>query len=176
MNCFELVKEFDTNIPGIVVTQHIPPKFSEMFAERIDRQCRCTCKEAKTGDEVKPGQILIAPGDKQMRLVKVGNKYQVECRGEERVNGHCPSVDVLFESIAEIFQNRALGVIMTGMGKDGAVELAEMRKQGAWTLGQDEKSAIVYGMPKAAFERGLSDIQCDIRDMASIIVKELGVL
>lgn len=162
---FELVKEFDTNIPGIVVTQHIPPKFSEMFAERIDRQCRCTCKEAKTGDEVKPGQILIAPGDKQMRLVKVGNKYQVECRGEERVNGHCPSVDVLFESVAKVAGKNALGIILTGMGSDGAKGLLKMREAGAITIGQDKDSCVVYGMPMEAYKIGAVKFQLPLSEI-----------
>lgn len=162
---FDVVKQFDTNIPGIVITQHIPPKFSEMFAERLNRQCKCSCKEAQTGDEIKPGQILVAPGDKQMRVVKVGTKYQVECRGTDRVNGHCPSVDVLFDSVANVVGRNAIGIILTGMGNDGARGLLNMRNAGAITIGQDKDSCIVYGMPMEAYKLGAVKFQLPLSEI-----------
>lgn len=162
---FEVIKAFDTNIPGIVVTQHIPPKFSEMFAERLDKQCRISCKEAETGDVVKPGHVLIAPGDKQMRLTKVGDRYQVECKGNERVNGHCPSVDVLFDSVAKVAGSNAIGIILTGMGADGAKGLLNMKNAGAMTIGQDRTTSVVYGMPMEAYKLGAVKHQLPLQDI-----------
>lgn len=151
---YEVLKQFRRDVPGIVIVQHMPPGFTKMYAERLNNQCDVAVKEAKTGDKVLPGQVLIAPGDRQMKLVKVGDSYQVECRGEEKVNGHCPSVDVLFQSVARVAGRNAIGVILTGMGGDGARGLLEMRKAGAPTIGQDEASCIVYGMPKVAYDLG----------------------
>ena len=151
---YEVLKQFRRDVPGIVVVQHMPPGFTKMYAERLNNQCEVAVKEAQTGDKVLQGQVLIAPGDRQMKLVKVGDGYQVECRGTEKVNGHCPSVDVLFQSVAKAAGRNAVGVILTGMGGDGAKGLLEMRKAGASTIGQDEASCIVYGMPKVAYELG----------------------
>lgn len=103
--------------------------------------------------------MLIAPGDRQMRLVKVGNEYQVECRGEEKVSGHCPSVDVLFQSVAKAAGAKAIGVILTGMGADGSKGLLEMRNAGAQTIGQNEATCVVYGMPKVAYDIGAVQYQ-----------------
>lgn len=162
---YNVVKEFNENIPGIVLTQHIPPKFSEMFAERLNRQCKCSCKEARTGDIVKPGQILVAPGDKQMKIVKVGSIYQVECGGTQRVNGHCPSVDVLFDSVAKAAGPNAIGILLTGMGCDGAKGLLNMRKAGAITIGQDKSSSVVYGMPMEAYKLGAVKFQLPLSEI-----------
>lgn len=162
---FEVVRQFNENIPGIVITQHIPPKFSEMFAERLDRQCRCKCKEAKTGDIIKPGQILVAPGDKQMKVVKVGNNYQVECAGTDRVNGHCPSVDVLFDSVARTVGRNSIGILLTGMGSDGAKGLLNMRNAGAITIGQDRETSVVYGMPMEAYKLGAVKFQLPLSEI-----------
>lgn len=162
---YSVVKEFNENIPGIVITQHIPPKFSEMFAERLNRQCKCACKEAQTGDIVRPGLILVAPGDKQMRLVKVGNNYQVECSGTDRVNGHCPSVDVLFDSVAKVAGKNAIGILLTGMGCDGAKGLLNMRNAGAITIGQDKESSVVYGMPMEAYKLGAVKFQLPLSEI-----------
>ena len=151
---YEVLKQFRRDVPGIVIVQHMPPGFTKMYAERLNNQCEVAVKEAQTGDKVVQGQVLIAPGDRQMKLVKVGDGYQVECRSEEKVNGHCPSVDVLFRSVAKVAGRNAIGIILTGMGGDGAKGLLEMRKAGASTIGQDEASSIVYGMPKVAYELG----------------------
>lgn len=151
---FEVVKKFKRDIPGVVIVQHMPPGFTKMYADRLNNQCEVAVKEAKTGDKVLPGQVLIAPGDRHMRLVKVAGTYQVECSGTDKVNGHCPSVDVLFNSVAKIAGKNAVGVILTGMGGDGAKGLLAMRNAGALTVGQDEASCIVYGMPKVAYDIG----------------------
>lgn len=151
---FEVVRQFKRDIPGVVVVQHMPPGFTKMYADRLNNQCEVAVKEAETGDRLLPGRVLIAPGDRHMRLLKTGNFYQVECKGTDRVNGHCPSVDVLFDSVAKTAGRNAVGVILTGMGGDGAKGLLEMRNSGAQTIGQDEASSIVYGMPKVAYDIG----------------------
>lgn len=171
----EVIKEFGTDIPGVVVVQHMPPGFTEMYAKRLDDQCRVRVKEAKTGDKVVGGQVLIAPGgDQQMRLVKVGGSYQVECRKGPKVNGHCPSVDVLFDSVASVAGANAIGIILTGMGGDGAKGLLSMRKAGAQTIGQDESTCIVYGMPKVAYEMGAVQHQEKLQDIAKKTYALLG--
>ena len=151
---YEVVKGFKRDIPGVVIVQHMPPGFTKMYAERLNNQCEVAVKEAQTGYRVLPGQVLIAPGDKHMRLVKVAGAYQVECNGTDRVNGHCPSVEVLFNSVAKVAGKNAIGVILTGMGGDGAKGLLAMKNAGAQTIGQDEASCVVYGMPKVAYDIG----------------------
>ena len=161
-----VVKNFYPNIPGTVIVQHMPPGFTKMYAERLNNQCRVVVREAKTGDRVVPGQVLIAPGDAHMRLLKVNGEYQVECRSGPKVNGHCPSVDVLFESVAKAAGAGAVGIILTGMGNDGAKGLLEMRRAGAKTIGQNEASCIVYGMPKAAYDIGAVQQQAELTQIA----------
>lgn len=162
-----ILKEFGPNIPGAVLVQHMPPGFTEIYAGRLNDQCRVTVKEAKHGDKVLPGQVLVAPGgDRQMRLVKTNGVFQVEILPGPKVSGHCPSVDVLFESVAKAAGSRAIGIILTGMGADGAKGLLEMHKAGAKTIGQDESTCIVYGMPKAAYEIGAVDYQEKLSNIA----------
>lgn len=163
---YEVVKQFKRDIPGVVIVQHMPPGFTKMYADRLNNQCAVAVKEAQTGDKVLPGQVLIAPGDCQMKVVKVGNDYQVECRGTQKVNGHCPSVDVLFNSVAKVAGKKAIGVILTGMGGDGAKGLLEMRKAGAYTIGEDEPSCVVYGMPKVAYDIGAVQYQLPLTSIA----------
>ncbi len=170
---FEVVKQFRTDIPGVVIVQHMPPGFTEMYANRLNNQCQVAVKEAVTGDKVLPGRVLIAPGDKHMRLVKVNGVYQVECKAGEKVSGHCPSVDVLFSSVAKAAGKDALGVILTGMGGDGANGLLEMRKAGAKTIGQNEATCVVYGMPKVAYDIGAVQYQMEL---SSITNKIYGLL
>lgn len=162
-----ILKDFGPDIPGTVIVQHMPAGFTEMYANRLNDQCRVMVKEAKNGDKVIPGQVLIAPGgDCQMRLVKVNGAYQVEIKPGPKVSGHCPSVDVLFESVAKAAKNRAVGIILTGMGGDGAKGLLEMRQAGARTIGQDESTCVVYGMPKVAFDIGAVEHQEKLADIA----------
>ena len=162
-----VIKEFGPDIPGTVIVQHMPPGFTEMYAKRLDDQCRVHVKEAKNGDMVIPGQVLIAPGgDSHMRLIKVGNNYQVEIKKGSKVNGHRPSVDVLFESVAKVAKENALGIILTGMGGDGARGLLEMRQAGAKTIGQDESTCVVYGMPKVAYDLGAVQYQERLTNIA----------
>lgn len=162
------------NMPGIVIVQHMPPVFTKMYAERLNRTCALEVKEAENGDTVISGRVLIASGDYHMRVKKSGSTYSVECFKGEKVNGHCPSVDVLFNSVAEKAGSNALGVILTGMGYDGAKGLLNMRKKGAITFGQDEASSVVYGMPKVAYEIGAVQRQLALNDIAGAIYSSIN--
>ena len=159
----------------ILVVQHMPAGFTKEFAASLDKICPLKVKEAEDGDLIHPGQIYIAPGDFHIVVQKSTLCNVIRLSKEDLRNGHRPSADVLFESVAKLYKNHALGVIMTGMGRDGAAQLAEMRKQGARTLGQDEKSSIVYGMPRAAWELGAVQKQVSLENMAaemSAVIKE----
>jgi two-component system, chemotaxis family, protein-glutamate methylesterase/glutaminase len=157
----EALKDFlvalPADCPGIVIVQHMPEKFTHAFADRLDRMCTMRVKEAADGDRVLNGHALIAPGGLHMRLVRAGATYLVRLRNDPPVNQHRPSVDVLFESCSETVGANAVGVIMTGMGDDGARGLLAMRKAGARTLAQDEASCVVFGMPRAAIELGAAE-------------------
>lgn len=157
-------------LPGIIIVQHIPPMFSRLFAERLDHDTDFACKEAETGDMILPNTVHVAPGDKHLRIKAVpGGGYMIDCQHGPRVNGHCPSVDVMFHSVAEVAGKTAMGVILTGMGNDGAKGLLAMRQAGCPTLGQDEQSCVVYGMPRAAFEIGGVERQLPLSAMPSAI-------
>lgn len=136
--------------PAVVIVQHMPPTFTAAFAKRLDGLCRITVKEAQNNDQIVPGRALIAPGGQHLMIRRSGAQYFVEVREGPPVNRHCPSVDVLFRSTAKAAGPNALGIIMTGMGDDGARGLKEMRNAGAHTIAQDEHSCVVFGMPKEA--------------------------
>jgi two-component system, chemotaxis family, protein-glutamate methylesterase/glutaminase len=170
---YSVIKSLPLGIPGIVIVQHIPPVFSNMFAERLNNATHFQVKEAKTGDFVEKDSILIAPGDRHMKIKKIGGRFRVECFEGEKVNGHCPSVDVLFESVAKEAESKSIGVILTGMGYDGAKGLLSMRKKGARTIGQDEKSAVVYGMPKVAYNIGAVEKQSTLENIPHLIYSML---
>ena len=143
--------------PGILVVQHMPEKFTAAFSQRLNRICQIDVKEAEDNDAVSPGRALIAPGGKQMALKRNGALYYVEVRSAPPVNRHCPSVDVLFRSVAKSAGANALGIIMTGMGDDGARGLLKMHEAGARTVAQDEATCVVFGMPKEAIKVGAVD-------------------
>lgn len=166
---YGILKVLPKTVPGIVVVQHIPPVFSRMFAERLNMQTEFNVKEAQTGDVVEPGCVLIAPGDKHLKIKRAGDKYIVELIQGNKVSGHCPSVDVLFESVAKIVGKNAVGVILTGMGQDGATGLMSMRRAGARTIGQDKESSVVYGMPKVAFDIGAVEKQVSLSNIPSVL-------
>lgn len=166
----EVFAKLDPNLAQpIVVVQHMPPGFTEEFANSLNRICPLEVKEAHEGDIVKPGRILIAPGDKHITVEKRSLGIVAHLSDAPPQNGHRPSADVLFDSVRKEFQNRALGIIMTGMGKDGALKLTELYKEGSRTLGQDEKTCIVYGMPRAAYELGGVMEQVPLESMAETI-------
>ena len=158
--------------PGIVIVQHMPEKFTAAFAARLDGLCRIEVKEAQHGDRVVPGRALIAPGGRHLLLKRSGAQYVVDVIDGPVVNRHRPSVDVLFRSVAKSAGVNALGVIMTGMGDDGAAGLAEMRTAGARTLAQDEESCVVFGMPKEAIKRGGVERTVPLQAIAAEIMKQ----
>lgn len=170
----EVVRHFPAKMPGIVITQHMPPGFTSMYAERLNRICKMEVREAKHGDRVQPGLILLAPGGLQMRVVRMGVGYSVSCTEEEKVSGHKPSVDVLFSSVASIVKNKAIGVILTGMGADGAAGMLRMRKAGAYTIGQDKESCVVYGMPMEAFKIGAVCQQAALTNIPQLVMARLA--
>jgi two-component system chemotaxis response regulator CheB len=143
--------------PGIVIVQHMPEHFTRSFANRLNELCRVTVKEAENGDSVIRGRALIAPGNQHMLLKRSGARYYVELNDGPPVNRHRPSVDVLFRSTARFAGKNAIGIIMTGMGNDGAQGLLEMKSAGAHTIAQDEKSCVVFGMPKEAIKLDAAD-------------------
>ena len=151
---YSVITALPRDMPAILIVQHMPPVFTKLYADRLNNSCKLEVKEAQNGDVVKPGRVLVAAGDFHMRLAKGPTGYFVRCEQGERVNGHCPSVDVLFDSVADVAKDKAIGVILTGMGADGAKGLLNMRKKGAYTIGQDEKTSTVYGMPMVAFNIG----------------------
>jgi two-component system chemotaxis response regulator CheB len=161
--------------PGIVIVQHMPEKFTAAFAERLNKLCQLEVKEARHGDRVLPGRALIAPGGKHMLLRRDGANYHMDVIDGPLVNRHRPSVDVLFRSVAKQAGANALGVIMTGMGDDGAAGLLEMRKAGARTVAQDEESCVVYGMPKEAVKRGGVEKSVPLNAINREILQQLGI-
>ena len=163
---YQVLKGLPKQIPGIVIVQHIPPSFSKMFADRLNQQLHFEVLEAQGGEWVEPGRVIIAPGDKHIAIIRIADRYKVEVFSGNRVNGHCPSVDVLFESVAKEVGKEAIGVILTGMGYDGAKGILAMRRKGARTIGQDEASSVVYGMPKAAYEVGGVERQYPLAQIA----------
>ena len=159
--------------PGIVIVQHMPEKFTEAFANRLNGLCRLEVREAQSGDRVMPGRALIAPGGRHMLLKRSGAQYHVDIVDGPPVSRHRPSVDVLFRSVAKCAGKNALGIIMTGMGDDGARGLKELHDTGARTLAQDEESCVVYGMPKEAVKLGAVDRILPLGDIHSEILRTL---
>ena len=171
----EVVKNFPENTPGVVITQHMPAGFTAMYAERLNRICKMEVREAKNGDRIRKGLMLLAPGGLQMRVVPLGNSYAVSVQEGERVNGHRPSVDVLFDSVALHVREHAIGVLLTGMGADGAAGLLRMRKNGAYTIGQDKNSCVVYGMPMEAHKIGAVCQQCPLSTIGQTVLARVSL-
>ena len=161
--------------PGIVIVQHMPERITAAFARRLNTLCEIEVREAENNDRVMPGRALIAPGGRHMALKRSGAQYHVEISDGPLVNRHRPSVDVLFRSVAKFAGRNAVGIIMTGMGDDGAAGLMEMRDAGAATVGQDEHSCVVYGMPREAFRRGAVQKQLALGDIAAEIVRYTAI-
>ena len=171
----EVVKNFPADTPGVVVTQHMPAGFTAMYAERLNRLCKMEVREAKNGDRIRRGLILLAPGGLQMRVVTLGNSYAVSVQEGEKVNGHRPSVDVLFDSVALHVRDHAIGVLLTGMGADGAAGLLRMRKNGAYTIGKDKNSCVVYGMPMEAHKIGAVCQQCPLNTIGQTVLARVSL-
>ncbi len=172
----EVMKRLPADIPGMVIVQHMPPGFTKMYAERLNRLCKMEVREAKNGDEIHRGLALVAPADFQARVVRIGNQYTLSCTHGERIGGFRPSVDALFQSMAETVRCKMVGIIMTGMGQDGAAGMLAMRNKGAYNIGQDEASSVVYGMPKVAHDIGAVHIQASCERIADVLLRHLKSL
>jgi two-component system chemotaxis response regulator CheB len=153
----EVVARLNADSPAVLITQHMPPGFTRSFAARLDSLCRMTVSEAQDGERVLPGHAYIAPGDRHMKLARSGANYVIELDDGAPVNRHRPSVDVLFRSVAAVAGPNALGVMLTGMGRDGASAMLEMKQAGSFNIAQDEASCIVFGMPREAIAAGAVD-------------------
>ena len=172
----EVMRRLPADIPPMVIVQHMPKGFTQMYADRLNRICKMEVREARNGDELHRGLALVAPADLQCRVVRIGEKYTVSCTQGEKVSGHRPSVDAMFHSMAEVVRCKMVGIIMTGMGQDGAAGLLEMRKKGAYTIGQDKESSVVYGMPMVANDIGAVCIQASCDNVANVLLRHLKTL
>jgi two-component system chemotaxis response regulator CheB len=166
-----LIEALPPDAPGMLVVQHMPAGFTGAFARRLDSLARVEVKEAAHGDAVRPGRVLIAPGDQHMILRRAGSSYHVQLSAGPLVSRHRPSVDVLFRSVAQAAGASATGVLMTGMGDDGAEGMVEMHDAGAHTIAQDEATSIVFGMPKEAIQRGAVDDVLPLGAIAEAVVR-----
>lgn len=175
----EAIKSFllqmPSDCPGILITQHMPAGFTKSFANRLDSLCQISVKEAEDGERVLPGHAYIAPGDKHLLLARSGANYVTQLSDDPPVNRHKPSVDVLFDSAAVFAGKNAIGVILTGMGKDGAVGMAQMKSAGAYNFAQNEESCVVYGMPKEAVAHGGVDEVAHLQDLPKLVLNYLMV-
>jgi two-component system, chemotaxis family, protein-glutamate methylesterase/glutaminase len=167
-----LLEALPEDAPGTVVVQHMPEHFTRAFANRLDGICKISVKEADDDDTVIRGRVLIAPGNKHTLLKRSGARYYVEVRDGPLVSRHRPSVDVLFRSAARYAGKNAVGVIMTGMGDDGAKGMLEMKEQGAYTIAQDENSCVVFGMPKEAIKLQAVDKVVPLEAIASVLLRD----
>ncbi|TPV93546.1 MAG: chemotaxis response regulator protein-glutamate methylesterase [Myxococcales bacterium FL481] len=160
--------------PGVVIVQHMPAVFTKIYADNLNKDLRLHVKQAESGDRVLAGRVFIAPGDLQMRITRSGGQYRLQCEDGPKVCGHRPSVEVLMQSAAKSLGSNAVGVMLTGMGRDGADGLLAMRKAGARTFAQDEATSVVFGMPREAHLNGGAERLVPLRDMAGTIMGALG--
>ena len=172
----EVLTPLPPDAPAVLIAQHMPPGFTKSFAQRLNGLCRITVKEAEHGERVLPGHAYIAPGHAHLLLARSGANYIAHLSDEPPVNRHRPSVDVLFRSAAKHAGKNAIGVILTGMGRDGAAGLLEMRQAGAYTFAQDEASCIVFGMPREAIAMGAADDIAPLSDMSRRVMARLALM
>lgn len=171
-----LLKGLPRDAPPVAIVQHMPKGYTKQFARRLDRLCAITVREAAAGDRISSGVALLAPGDHHLHVRRSGVRYSVELTDEGPVSRHMPSVDVLFRSVATAAGRRGVGVVLTGMGNDGANGLRAMRDAGARTFGQDAASCVVYGMPKAAMRLGAVAQEAPLGDLAHLILDACGAV
>lgn len=169
----KLLKQLPAGLPPIVITQHMPPIFTKRYAERLNRECVINICEGVNGEELLSGHAYIAPGGLQMGISKKSSKYILEIKSGDKISGHCPSVDYLFDSVAQVAKDNAIGVILTGMGHDGAKGLLGIKKAGGYTLGQNKHSCVVYGMPMAAMNMGAVCKETSLDMMPNAILNQL---
>ncbi len=171
-----VMQQLPADTPGMIIVQHMPAGFTKMYADRLNNFCSMEVREAVHGDEIRRGLALVAPADFQCRVMRQGNRYMLTCKPEPKVSGHCPSVDVLFYSMAEAVKGHMAGIIMTGMGRNGASGLLAMRQAGAFTIGQDQESSVVYGMPMVAHQIGAVQTQASCENIAGVLLRYLKSL
>ncbi|MFH0924159.1 MAG: chemotaxis response regulator protein-glutamate methylesterase [bacterium] len=168
-----VITKFPSNMPGVVIVQHMPPGFTRMFADRLNQLSAMEVKEAESGDRVMTGRVLIAPGGQHMTVTRSGGMYRVVCQSGQDVNGHCPSVDVLMNSVAKYVGSNAVGVMLTGMGHDGSDGMLAMKNAGAKNIAQDEATSVVFGMPKEAYARGGAERLVSLDNIPNEVIKLL---
>ncbi len=169
----QVVRVFPEDTPPVVIVQHMPAGFTKLYSERLNRSCKMEVKEAEDGDRLRRGLIIIGAGEHHLRVCRDMMGFYVSSKPGEKVSGHCPSVDVMFNSVAEVARGQAIGAILTGMGRDGADGLLKMRQAGAFTIGQDKSSSVVYGMPMEAYKIGAVEVQAPLYKIADIILDAL---
>ncbi|KPK00567.1 MAG: chemotaxis protein [Desulfobacterales bacterium SG8_35] len=167
----EIVAKFPAQTPGVVVVQHMPPIFTTLFADRLNSKIAMLVKEAEDGDIIKPGLVLVAPGDRHLRIEKSGSVFKVKITEEAKVCGHRPSVEVMMQSMAKHVGANGIGIMLSGMGSDGANGMLAMRNSGARTIAQDEATSIVFGMPKEAYERGGVERLMPLQKIAAEVIR-----
>ncbi len=172
----DVLLQMPVDCPGIVITQHMPAGFTKTFAARLDKICSVRVKEAEDGERILPGHVYIAPGDHHLKVVRSGADYRVQLDDGERVSGHKPSVDVLFQSVADAAGSNVIAAILTGMGKDGALGMTKLHQAGAFTIAQDEQSCVVFGMPKEAIRLGGVKQICSLEDVGENMLTQLKKL
>jgi two-component system chemotaxis response regulator CheB len=170
----EIVSKFPAETPGVVIVQHMPPLFTTMFADRLNTKSAMLVKEAANGDMIKPGLVVVAPGDKHLRVVKSNSGFQVKISEEDKVCGHRPSVEVMMQSMAKHVGLNSIGIMLTGMGSDGANGMLAMRNAGARTIAQDEATSVVFGMPKEAYQRGGAERLMALQNIAAEVIRLLA--
>lgn len=169
----QVIRLFPEDTPPVIIVQHMPAGFTKLYSERLNRSCKMEVKEAVDGERLHRGLIVVGAGEHHLRLCKDSNGWYVSSKPGEKVSGHCPSVDVMFESVANVAGPLAIGAILTGMGRDGADGLLKMRQQGAFTIGQDKETCVVYGMPMEAYKCGAVEVQAPLYKIAEIILGNL---
>lgn len=169
----QVIRNLPADSPATLVVQHMPAGFTKLYSDRLNKNCPMEVKEAEDGDRLRRGLVIVGAGDHHLRLCRDSRGYYVSSKHGDKVSGHCPSVDVLFSSVAEIAKANAIGVILTGMGRDGADGLLKMRQSGAFTVGQDKATCVVYGMPMEAYNIGAVQVQAPLYKIADIILDQL---
>ena len=169
----KVIKNFPADTPPVIIVQHMPAGFTKLFSDRLNRSCQMRVKEAQDGDRLERGLIIVGAGEYHLRLCRDARGWYVSSKPGEKVSGHCPSVDVMFNSVADVAGPLAIGAILTGMGRDGADGLLRMRQAGAFTVGQDKETCVVYGMPMEAYNCGAVEVQAPLQKIAEIILNQL---
>jgi two-component system chemotaxis response regulator CheB len=170
----KILVQLPSNMPPIVIVQHMPPVFTKMFADNLNKISSLHVEEAKSGDELVNGKVFVAPGGYHTKIISHNNRLKLICTKGDKYNGHCPSIDIFFESVSKIVGKNAYGVLLTGMGKDGAKGLKLMRDSGSTNIVQDEESCVVFGMPKVAYDIGAAQHIINIDDIANFLISEIN--